>query len=112
MGICLQQTAGARGTAQRRVDVVDWRLAPDFKTIAEFRHSNGDGIGNVCCRFVRLCRELKLFTQAIVAIDSSKFKAVNSRDRNFTPGKVDKGQEQIEQSAGWPDACDGAGLAR
>ena len=66
------------------------RLAPDFKTIADFRRDNGAGIRNVCRRFVVLCRELKLFSQAIVAIDSSKFKAVNSRDRNFTPGKIDK----------------------
>jgi len=86
--------------AQRNVELM-WltgRLAPDFKTIADFRHDNGEGIRNVCRRFVQLCRELKLFTQAIVAVDSSKFKAVNSRDRNFTPGKVDKRQEQIEQS--------------
>src|SRR6476661_5654630 len=86
--------------AQRNVELM-WltgRLAPDFKTIADFRHDNGEGIRNVCKRFVGMCRELKLFTQAIVAVDSSKFKAVNSRDRNFTPGKVDKRQEQIEQS--------------
>src|SRR5262250_2011590 len=86
--------------AQRNVELM-WltgRLAPDFKTIADFRHDNGEGIRNVCRRFVQLCRDLKLFTQAIVAIDSSKFKAVNSRDRNFTPGKVDKRQEQIEES--------------
>jgi len=86
--------------AQRNVELM-WltgRLAPDFKTIADFRHDNSKGIGNVCCRFVRLCRDLKLFTQAIVAIDSSKFKAVNSRDRNFTPGKVDRRQVQIEES--------------
>ena len=86
--------------AQRNVELM-WltgRLAPDFKTIADFRHDNGEGIGNVCRRFVQLCRDLKLFTQAIVAIDSSKFKAVNSRDRNFTPGKVDKRQQQIEES--------------
>jgi len=74
------------------------RLAPDFKTIADFRRDNGAGIRNVCRRFVQLCRELKLFSQAIVAIDSSKFKAVNSRDRNFTVGKVDKRQQQIEES--------------
>jgi hypothetical protein len=74
------------------------RLAPDFKTIADFRHDNSVGIRNACRRFVQLCRDLQLFTQAIVAIDSSKFKAVNSRDRNFTAGKVDKRQEQIEQS--------------
>ena len=65
------------------------RLAPDFKTIAEFRRSNGAGIRNVCRRFVMLCRDLRLFTQAVVAVDSSKFKAVNSRDRNFTPGKIE-----------------------
>jgi transposase len=86
--------------AQRNVELM-WltgRLAPDFKTIADFRRENGVGIRNVCARFVQLCRELKLFSQAIVAIDSSKFKAVNSRDRNFTPGKVDKRQQQIEHS--------------
>jgi transposase len=85
--------------AQRNVELM-WltgRLAPDFKTIADFRHDNSKGICNVCSRFVRLCRDLKLFTQAIVAVDSSKFKAVNSRDRNFTPGKVDRRQEQIEE---------------
>jgi transposase len=86
--------------AQRNIELM-WltgRLAPDFKTIADFRRDNGAGIRNVCRRFVQLCRELRLFTQAIVAVDSSKFKAVNSRDRNFTPGKVDKRQQQIEQS--------------
>jgi len=66
------------------------RLAPDFKTIADFSRDNGVGIRNVCRRFVMLCRELKLFSQALVAIDGSKFKAVNTRDRNFTEGKVDK----------------------
>ena len=85
---------------QRNVELM-WltgRLAPDFKTIADFRRDNGTGIRNVCRRFVQLCQELRLFSQAIVAIDSSKFKAVNSRDRNFTPGKVDKREQQIEQS--------------
>jgi transposase len=86
--------------AQRNVELM-WltgRLAPDFKTIADFRHDNGVGIRNVCRRFVELCRELKLFSQAVVAVDGSKFKAVNARDRNFTPGKVQKRQEQIEES--------------
>jgi transposase len=85
---------------QRNVELM-WltgRLAPDFKTIADFRRDNGMGIRNVCRRFVQMCRQLKLFTQALVAIDGSKFKAVNSRDRNFTPGKIDKRQQQIEQS--------------
>ncbi len=86
--------------AQRNVELM-WltgRLAPDFKTIADFRHDNGAGIRNVCKRFVGMCRELKLFTQAIVAIDGSKFKAVSSRDRNVTPAKIDARQRQIEQS--------------
>ncbi len=74
------------------------RLAPDFKTIADFRRHNGAGIRNVCRRFIGLCRELKLFSQAIVAIDGSKFKAVNSRDRNVTPAKIEARQRQIEQS--------------
>src|SRR5476649_2486363 len=85
---------------QRNVELM-WltgRLAPDFKTIAEFRRCNGPGIRNVCRRFVVICRDLKLFTQAVVAIDGSKFKAVNSRDNNFTPNKIAKRQEQIEQS--------------
>src|SRR6478736_6390420 len=96
----LQSSRRLEREAQRNVELM-WltgRLAPDFKTIADFRHDNSKGIGNVCCRFVRLCRDLKLFTQAIVAIDSSKFKAVNSRDRNFTPGKIDKREQQIKES--------------
>ncbi len=62
------------GEAQRNVELM-WltgRLAPDFKTIADFRRNNGTGIRNVCRRFVLLCRDLKLFSQAIVAVDSSK----------------------------------------
>ena len=85
---------------QRNVELM-WltgRLVPDFKTIADFRRDNGQGIRKVCRRFVELCRELKLFSQALVAIDGSKFKAVNSRDRNFSMGKIDKRQEQIEQN--------------
>lgn len=86
--------------AQRNVELM-WlagRLTPDFKTIADFRRGNGTGIRNVCRRFIVLCRELKLFSQGVVAIDGSKFKAVNSRDRNFSPGKIDARKEQIEQS--------------
>jgi transposase len=74
--------------AQRNVELM-WltrRLAPDFKTIADFRRDNGTGIRNVCRRFVLLCRDLKLFSQAIVAVDSSKFKAVNSRDGRWFDG--------------------------
>jgi len=96
----IQSSRRLEREAQRNVELM-WltgRLAPDFKTIADFRHDNGQGIRNVCQRFITMCRQLKLFSQAIVAIDGSKFKAVNSRDRNFTVGKVDKRQEQIEHS--------------
>ncbi len=85
---------------QRNVELM-WltrRLAPDFKTIADFRRDNGPGIRGVCRRFVELCSSLKLFSQAAVAIDGSKFKAVNSRDRNFTPAKVEARKKQIEES--------------
>src|SRR6202043_3555479 len=64
------------------------RLAPDFKTIADFRRANGPAITAACRQFVALCRRLDLFAQAIVAIDGSKFKAVNNRDKNFTVAKV------------------------
>src|SRR4051812_14931220 len=96
----IQSSRRLEREAQRNVEVM-WltgRLAPDFKTIADFRRSNGAGIGNVCRRFIVLCRQLKLFSQGVVAIDGSKFKAVNSRDRNFSPGKIDARKEQIEQS--------------
>jgi transposase len=96
----IQSSRRLEREAERNVELM-WltgHLAPDFKTIADFRRDNGVGIRNVCRRFVSLCRELKLFSQAIVAVDSSKFKAVNSRDRNFTPGKIDGRQRQIEES--------------
>jgi transposase len=96
----IQSSRRLEREAQRNVELM-WltgRLAPDFKTIADFRRDNGTGIRNVCRRFMVLCRDLKLFSQALVAIDGSKFKAVNSRDRNFTRGKIDKRQQQIEES--------------
>jgi transposase len=85
---------------QRNVELM-WlceRLSPDFKTIADFRKDNGKAIRGVCREFVLLCRHLDLFTQAIVAIDGSKFKAVNHRDRNFTPAKMRRRLEQLEAS--------------
>jgi transposase len=74
------------------------RLVPDHKTIADFRKDNGPAIGKVCARFVDLCRKMGLLTKASVAIDSSKFKAVNNRDRNFTSGKVERRRAQLEAS--------------
>ena len=85
---------------QRNVELMrlTGRLAPDFRTIADFRHDSGPAIRNVCRRFVELCRGLKLLSGDMVAIDGSKFKAVNSRDKNYTAGKIDKRQQQIEES--------------
>ena len=73
------------------------RLSPDFKTIADFRRDNGEGIRNACRQFIVLCRQLNLFAQAIVAIDGSKFKAVNAHDRNFTRGKLEKRMQEIDR---------------
>ena len=86
--------------AGRNVEVM-WltgRLAPDHKTIADFRKDNGTAIRKVCARFVALCRMMGLLTQASVAIDGSKFKAVNNRDKNFTRAKMERRMAQIEQS--------------
>jgi transposase len=74
------------------------RLAPDFKTLADFRAENTAAIKNVCREFIVLCRRWNLFTEATVAIDGSKFKAVNHRDRNFTSGKMATRIALIEQS--------------
>jgi len=85
---------------QRNVEMM-WltgRLAPDFKTIADFRKDNGPAIRATCRQFIALCRRLDLFTQAVAAIDGSKFKAVNTRDKNFTKAKLKKRMEQVEAS--------------
>ena len=86
--------------AGRNVEVM-WltgRLIPDHKTIADFRKDNGRAIRQVCARFVDLCREIGLLATASVAIDGSKFKAVNNRDKNFTRGKVERRRAQLEES--------------
>src|SRR4029077_2529293 len=74
------------------------RLAPDFKTIADFRKDNGPAIRATCRRFVEMCRRLNLFAHAVAAIDGSKFKAVNARDKNFTRAKLRKRMEQVNAS--------------
>jgi transposase len=74
------------------------RLVPDHKTIADFRKDNGPAIKKVCAQFVALCRKMGLLAKASVAIDGSKFKAVNSRDNNFTKGKMERRLAQIEES--------------
>ena len=86
--------------AGRNVEVM-WllgRLVPDHKTVADFRKDNGRAIRKVCARFVELCREMGLLANASVAIDGSKFKAVNNRDRNFTRAKVERRRAQLEES--------------
>ena len=96
----MQSSRRLEREAQRNVELM-WlvgRLAPDFKTIADFRKDNGKAIRAVCGQFVELCRLLKLFTRAVVAIDGSKFKAVNNRDKNFTVAKVGKRMEQVDAS--------------
>ena len=85
---------------ERNIELI-WltgRLAPDFKTIADFRKDNGKAIREVCREFVLLCRKIGLLSEANVAIDGSKFKAVNARDKNFTEAKMKRRLERIEES--------------
>ena len=74
------------------------RLTPDFKTIADFRKDNGPAICSACRQFVALCRSLNLFVHAMVVIDGSRFKAVNSRGRSFSRGSIERRMEQVEAS--------------
>lgn len=96
----IQSSRRLEREAQRNVELM-WltgRLMPDFKTIANFRKDNGKAIRGVCRQFVVLCQQLGLFAEALVAIDGSKFKAVNNRDRNFTSAKLQRRMEEIESS--------------
>ena len=85
--------------AGRNVEVM-WltgKLAPDFKTIANFRRHNRKAIQEVCRAFTAFCRDLDLFSRDLVAIDGSKFKAVNSRGRNFTDRKLKRALQEIDR---------------
>ena len=96
----IQSSRRLERETQRNIELM-WltgRLMPDFKTIADFRRDNGPAIRAACAQFVVLCRQFNLFTRAVVAIDGSKFKAVNNRDKNFTAAKVAKRVEQVEAS--------------
>ncbi len=96
----VQSSRRLESEARRNVEVM-WltgRLAPDFKTIADFRKCNGAPIQAVCARFIEICVEIGMFKHAVAAIDGAKFKAVNSRDRNFTRGKLKRRMEQITES--------------
>ena len=96
----IQSSRRLERETQRNLELI-WltgKLMPDFKTIADFRKDNGPAIRNVCREFIVLCRQLDLFSEAIVAIDGSKFKAVNNRDQNFTERKLKARMEQLEES--------------
>lgn len=96
----IQSSRRLERETQRNVELI-WltgRLMPDFKTIADFRKDNGKAIRSVCREFIVLCRNLKLFSEATVAIDGSKFKAVNNRDKNFTERKLKARMQQLEES--------------
>jgi transposase len=107
----IQSSRRLEREAGRNVELM-WlleRLAPDFKTVADFRKNNGKGIKNTCRAFIGLCRQMNMFTDVMVAIDGSKFKAVNSKENNYTPKKlkfhiarvekhIDKYLKQLEDS--------------
>ena len=95
----IQSSRRLEREAGRNVELM-WllgRLAPDFKTIADFRKDNGKGIKNTCREFIGLCRQLNMFTDAVVAIDGSKFKAVNSKENNYTPKKLQFHIDRVER---------------
>src|SRR6202035_166400 len=96
----IQSSRRLEREAQRNVELI-WltgRLMPDFKTIADFRKDNGKAIRKFCRQFVELSRRVGLFSEATVAVDGSKFKAVNARDKNFTQHKIDVRMKHLEQS--------------
>jgi transposase len=108
----LQSSRRLERESHRNVELI-WltgRLMPDFKTIADFRKDNRKAIRRVCTEFVGVCRELELFSATLVAIDGSKFKAVNSRDKNFTRKSVkrrlQKTQANIDRYLAKLDAVD------
>ena len=96
----IQSSRRLERECQRNLEVM-WllgRLAPDHKTIADFRKDNGAAIKKVCAQFVELCRRMGLLAKASVAIDGSKFKAVNNRDKNYTVAKIERRRTQLETS--------------
>ena len=96
----IQSSRRLEREAGRNLEVM-WllgRLAPDFKTIADFRKDNGPAIKKACAQFIEICRKLGLLATASVAIDGSKFKAVNNRDKNYTTGKIERRRKQLEES--------------
>ena len=108
----IQSSRRLERESHRNVELI-WltgRLMPDFKTIADFRRDNRKAMRRVCREFVELCRELDLYSKTLVAIDGSKFKAVNSRDKNFTRNsvkrRIKKTEANIERYLAKLDAAD------
>jgi transposase len=96
----IQSSRRLERESQRNIELM-WltgRLTPDLKTIADFRQDSGPAIRATCAQFIVLCRQFSLFTRTVIAIEGSKFKAVNNRDKNFTVAKVAKRIEQVEAS--------------
>ena len=96
----IQSSRRLEREAQRNLELI-WltgRLTPDFKTIADFRRDHGAAFTAVCSQFVELCRKMNVFSHAVVAIDGSKMKGVNNRDRNFTVGKIKARRKQLDES--------------
>ena len=96
----IQSSRRLERETQRNIELM-WltgRLMPDFKTIADFRRDSGPAIRAACAQFIVLCRQFNLFTRTVIAIDGSKYKAVNNRDKNFTVAKVAKRIEQVHAS--------------
>ena len=96
----IQSSRRLERECQRNVELM-WltgRLAPDHKTIAGFRRSNGAAICAACAQFIVICRKIGLFTRPLAAIDGSKFKGVNARDKNFTRGKVRTRLEKLNET--------------
>jgi transposase len=108
----IQSSRRLERESYRNVELI-WltgRLMPSFKTIADFRKDNRKAIRRVCTEFVGVCREFGLFSATLVAIDGSKFKAVNSRDKNFTQKSVkrrlQKTQANIDRYLAMLDQAD------
>ena len=96
----IQSSRRLERECRRNIEIM-WlvgQLTPDFKTIADFRKDNGPAIRDVCRRFVALCRGMHLLDEPRVAIDGSKFKAVNNREKNFTHDRLKRRMETIEQA--------------
>jgi len=95
----IQSSRRLERETQRNVELM-WllgRLQPDFKTISDFRKDNGEAIQQSCREFVEICRKLDLFSQSMIAIDGSKFKAVNNRKKNDLQGSMKRRISRVKK---------------